>query len=102
DLWREADHVEETIGVWGYDRIPSTLPGGTIDLVTHPPALRQAQSVRRALVGAGLAEVVTYTFSDPARAALFRGPGDQPPVELLNPLAQDASWLRTHPLAGLL
>jgi len=72
------------------------------ELVTHPPALRQAQSVRRALVGAGLAEVVTYTFSDPARAALFRGPGDQPPVELLNPLAQDASWLRTHPLEGVL
>src|SRR4029450_6230512 len=87
---------------WGYDRIPSTLPGGTIALVTHPAALRQAQSVRRALGGAGLAEVVTYTFSDPARAALFRRPSDRPPVELLNPLAQDASWLRTPPLEGVL
>jgi phenylalanyl-tRNA synthetase beta chain len=102
DLSMEDDLVEEIIRVWGYDRIPSTLPGGTIALVTYPPALRQAQSVRRALVGAGLAEVVTYTFSDPAGAALFRGPGDQPPVELLNPLAQDASWLRTHPLEGVL
>jgi phenylalanyl-tRNA synthetase beta chain len=102
DLSMEDDLVEEIIRVWGYDRIPSTLPGGTIALVTHPAALRQAHRVRRALVGAGLAEVVTHTFSDPARAALFRRPGDRPPVELLNPLAQDASWLRTHPLEGVL
>jgi phenylalanyl-tRNA synthetase beta chain len=102
DLSMEDDLVEEIIRVWGYDRIPSTRPGGTIALVTHPAALRQAQSVRRTLVGAGLAEVVTHTFSDPARAALFRRPGDRPPVELLNPLAQDASWLRTHPLEGVL
>src|SRR5262245_25335915 len=102
DLSMEDDLVEEIIRVWGYDRIPSTLPGGTIALVTAPAALRQAQSVRRALLGAGLAEVVTYTFSDPARAALFRGPSDRLPVELLNPLAQDASWLRTHPLEGVL
>jgi phenylalanyl-tRNA synthetase beta chain len=102
DLSMEDDLVEEIIRVWGYDRIPSTLPGGTIALVTLPAALRQAQSIRRALVGAGLAEVVTHTFSDPARAALFRAPGDRPAVELLNPLAQDASWLRSHPLEGVL
>jgi phenylalanyl-tRNA synthetase beta chain len=102
DLSMEDDLVEEIIRVWGYDRIPSTLPGGTIALVTHPAALRQAQSVRRVLVGAGLVEVVTHTFSDPTRAVFFRRPSDRPPVELLNPLAQDASWLRTHPLEGVL
>jgi phenylalanyl-tRNA synthetase beta chain len=102
DLSMEDDLVEEIIRVWGYDRIPSTLPGGAIAPVTHPATMRQSQTVRRALVGAGLAEVITHSFSDPARAALFRRPTDQPPVELLNPLAQDASWLRSHPLEGVL
>ena len=102
DLSMEDDLVEEIIRVWGYDRIPSTLPGGAISLVTHPISLRQGQTVRRALVGAGLAEVVTYAFSDPARAALLRRPADPKPVELMNPLAQDASLLRTHPLEGVL
>jgi phenylalanyl-tRNA synthetase beta chain len=102
DLAMEDDLVEEIIRVWGYDRIPSALPGGAIALVTHPATMRQAQTVRRALVGAGLAEVITHSFSDPARAALFRRPADPPPVELLNPLAQDASWLRSHPLEGVL
>jgi len=102
DLSMEDDLVEEIIRVWGYDRIPSTLPGGAISLVTHPATLRQSQTVRQALVGAGLAEVVTYAFSDPGRTELLRRPADPKPVELMNPLAQDASLLRTHPLEGVL
>src|SRR3989442_1982432 len=102
DIAIEDDLVEEIIRVWGYHRIPSTLPGGPIALVTHPATLRQSQTVRRALVGAGLAEVITHSFSDPARAALLRRPSDPAPVELLNPLAQDASWLRSNPLEGVL
>ena len=102
DLSMEDDLVEEIIRVWGYDRIPSTLPGGSITLVTYPTALRQGQAVRRALVGAGLAEVVTYAFTDPARAELLRRPVDPKPVELVNPLAQDASLLRVNPLEGVL
>ena len=102
DLAIEDDLVEEIIRVWGYHRIPSTLPGGAIALVTHPATMRQSQTVRRALVGAGLAEVITHSFSDPARAALLRRPSDPAPVELLNPLAQDAAWLRSNPLEGIL
>ena len=102
DVAIEDDLVEEIIRVWGYHRIPSTLPGGAIALVTHPATMRQSQTVRRALVGAGLAEVITHSFSDPARAALLRQPSDPAPVELLNPLAQDASWLRSNPLEGVL
>src|SRR5262249_6260784 len=102
DLAMEDDLVEEIIRVWGYDRIPSTLPGGAISLVTHPIALRQSQAVRRALVGAGLAEVVTYAFTDPAKVELLRRPVDPKPVELMNPLAQDASLLRVNPLEGVL
>jgi phenylalanyl-tRNA synthetase beta chain len=102
DLSMEDDLVEEIIRVWGYDRIPSTLPGGAISLVTQPTGLLQGQTVRRALVGAGLAEVVTYAFTDPAKAELLRRPVDPKPVELMNPLAQDASLLRVNPLEGVL
>src|SRR5438445_3149976 len=98
----EDDLVEEIVRVWGYDRIPSAWPGGAISLVTHPATLRQSQAVQRALVGAGLAEIVTYAFSDPARTELLRRPTDPKPVELMNPLAQDASLLRMHPLEGVL
>jgi phenylalanyl-tRNA synthetase beta chain len=102
DVAMEDDLVEEIIRVWGYDRIPSTLPGGAISLVIHPATLRQSQTVRGALVGAGLAEVVTYAFSDPAKAELLRRTVDPKPVELMNPLAQDASLLRVNSLEGVL
>ena len=102
DLTMEDDLVEEVIRVWGYDRIPSTLPGGAISLVRLPDTRRQDRAVRTALVGAGLAEAVTYSFSSPAQAAVLRGPEDKPPVELVNPMSEEASVLRQHPLEGLL
>jgi phenylalanyl-tRNA synthetase beta chain len=67
-----------------------------------PATLVQAQTVRRTLVGAGLAEAITHAFSDPARAALLRAPGAPEPLRLRNPLSQDASLLRPSPLEGVL
>jgi phenylalanyl-tRNA synthetase beta chain len=98
DLAIEDDLVEEVIRVWGYDRIPSTLPGGAIRLVQVPPSRTQADAVRRALVGAGLDEAVTYSFSDPAQP----WGGRAAPLVLANPLSQEASCLRRHPLEGVL
>ena len=100
DIAMEDDLVEEIIRVWGYDKIPSTLVPTTVHLVTQPVSLRQAGAVRRVLVGAGLSEVVTSTFTDPARAAALPITGE--PVTLVNPLSQDGALLRHHPLAGML
>jgi phenylalanyl-tRNA synthetase beta chain len=100
DLAMEDDLVEEIIRVWGYDKIPSTLVPTTIRLVERPATVRQAHAVRQALVGAGLSEAVTYTFTDPAQAAALPAPGT--PLTLVNPLSQEASMLRHHPLAGVL
>jgi phenylalanyl-tRNA synthetase beta chain len=103
DLAIEDDLVEEIIRVWGYDKIPSTLPGGLLSPVTCPASFRQADRVRRALVDAGLSEIVTYSFSDPAHeAAIGRDPGGDDVLRLLNPLSQEASLLRTDLVPGLL
>ncbi|HEY3066190.1 MAG TPA: phenylalanine--tRNA ligase subunit beta [Methylomirabilota bacterium] len=102
DLAMEDDLVEEVIRVWGYDKIPSTLPGGALSLVTIPPALRQEATVRRALVGAGLHEVISYSFADPSRDALLGDADVDKPLPLLNPLSQDASIMRRHVLDGVL
>ena len=102
DLAMEDDLVEELIRVWGYDKLPATLPASAIEVVRQPAGLRQAEAVRRALVGAGLVETVTLSFGDPARAAALGRAGAGEPLALLNPLAQDASLLRQHPLEGVL
>jgi phenylalanyl-tRNA synthetase beta chain len=102
DLTIEDDLVEEVIRVWGYDRIPSTVPTGAIRLVTQPDTLRQEQAVREALSAAGLTEVMTYSFSDPGLAGVLPALEDDEPMRLLNPLGQDASLMRRHPLEGVL
>src|SRR5690606_14537948 len=102
DIAIEDDLVEEIIRVWGYDKLPSTLPGGDIALVQLPATMRQADAVRRALVGAGLTEIMGYAFSDPALGDVLRPAGAELPVGLLNPLSRDASWLRHNPLEGVL
>ncbi len=102
DLTLEDDLVEEVIRVWGYDKIPSTLMSGALRSVERPASLRQAESIRRALVGAGLHEVVTYSFSDPAYDEVLRTPAAPRPIALRNPLSRDASILRYNPLEGVL
>jgi phenylalanyl-tRNA synthetase beta chain len=95
----EDDLVEEVIRVWGYDRLPTTFSRGDVALARDSEIGRQERLVRSVLVGAGLTECVTYAFSDPARAGALGAPA---PLKLLNPLSQDASALRAHPLEGLL
>jgi phenylalanyl-tRNA synthetase beta chain len=102
DLTMEDDLVEEIVRVWGYDRIPSAAPAGSIRLVTQPEGLRQEQSVREALVAAGLTEVVSYTFVDPELDGALPPLDPLAPMRLLNPLSQDASTMRRHPLEGVL
>lgn len=102
DLAIEDDLVEEVIRVWGYDRIPSTLTRGALEPVEIPASRRQADLVRRALVGAGLTEVITYTFSDPAYDEVLRTRAAGRPLALVNPLSRDASLLRYNPLEGVL
>ena len=99
DLSIEDDLVEEVIRVWGYHRIPTTVGRAEVALARDSDRGRQEGIVREALVGAGLTECVTYAFSDPARAGALGASGG---LKLLNPLSQDASALRAHPLEGLL
>jgi phenylalanyl-tRNA synthetase beta chain len=102
DLTMEDDLVEEIVRVWGYDHIPSASPAGAIRLVTQPAGLRQERVVRDALVAAGLHEVMAYTFVDPQLSPVFPPLDPHEPMRLLNPLSQDASMMRRHPLEGIL
>jgi phenylalanyl-tRNA synthetase beta chain len=102
DLAIEDDLVEEIVRVWGYDRIPSTLPVGALALVRRPATHRQEDAVRRALEGAGLTEVVTMSFGDPVREAILAPSTAGKAIELLNPLSREASLLRRNLLEGAL
>ncbi len=103
DLEREVDLIEEVGRLAGYGRAPETLPlhrvaGG----LTRPQQVRRA--VRRALMGCGLDEVITYSFiAVDALDPLGLPPGDPrlEPVRLANPMSAEQAVMRTTLLPGL-
>lgn len=99
DVGRPADVAEEVARLHGYDRIPSTLPltGVTGGLTVAQHAERE---VRRAALSAGLHEAITRPFVGDEHLDGVHPGGD--PVVLSNPLAKDASAMRTSLVEGLL
>jgi phenylalanyl-tRNA synthetase beta chain len=105
DLRIAADLVEEVARIHGYDRIPSTLPGGAIEGVSIPARRETREAVRSALVGAGFTEVMTYPFASSGDADALRLAADDPrrrAVRVVNPIQADRPWLRTQLVASVL
>jgi len=95
DVSIEDDLVEEIARVWGYDKIPSTLPSGSLALTRRPRHMVARDTVRRALTGTGCQETVSLSLTDPAYLRhLELSPDDPRVVRLQNPLAVVvAVWL---------
>ena len=103
DVAIEDDLVEEIARVWGYEKIPSTLPSGVLALTRRPRQLVARDTVRRVLSGAGCQEAVSLSLTDPAHLRHLELSADDPRVvQLQNPLAADRSVLRPTLLFGLL
>jgi phenylalanyl-tRNA synthetase beta chain len=97
DLRGEEDLIEEVARIFGYDRVPATLPRGETPPADLAPALAIDARIRDTLVRAGLTEVMTLTLVPPEVAAR-----DGAPVMIQNPLVVDQSALRTSLLPGLM
>ncbi len=94
DISREIDLIEEVVRVYGYDRIPSTLPasktrGG------YSKDLKLQNYLREVSLRAGYTEVVTNPMIPEKMVELFRL-HDIPSFEavsIVNPLSKDMSYL---------
>src|SRR5438876_988557 len=103
DLRLEEDLIEEVARVGGYDRIPAALPEVPLAAGEDTPGRRLAAGVRRALVAAGLAEMVTLAFTDAETNRRLPGFVGRAlaPLAVKNPLSSETGELRRSPLAGL-
>ncbi|NLA41005.1 MAG: phenylalanine--tRNA ligase subunit beta [Smithella sp.] len=105
DIEREIDLMEEIARLYGYDRVPSTLPLVSVTETEEIPRLALEERIRRLLTGAGYSEIINYSFTSPACAdALGLPPADQRRgfVVIKNPLTEDQSVMRTTLAYGLL
>lgn len=105
DLTREVDLIEEVARIWGYDRIPSTLPRTSTVSVPQDLDQRMESLVREILVGFGFYEIITYVFMDRAALDLLElEPKDalRGALPLRNPIRWDHGVMRTTLLPGIL
>ncbi len=104
DIGREVDLVEEVARLYGYDRIPETLPYGVTTCGFRTAEQDAVHRIRMLLAGLGLYEVVTYSFVDRGVFDRIRLPLDSElrrTVNIANPLSDDQAVMRTLLFPGL-
>jgi phenylalanyl-tRNA synthetase beta chain len=104
DVEREEDLIEEVARIFGYDRIPETLPVETVGVGAMEPELEAERRVRQALLRAGLWEVLTLSLLHPSELERVGIPAGHPlreAIPLRNPLTQEHTHLRTTLLPSL-
>lgn len=99
DVSREIDLIEEVCRLYGYDKIPASMPKSTMAAL---PVDRTPTLIRESLAACGLNEI--WTSSLTAQKDLSHAPSSaaQDAVTVLNPLSPDHQALRQSLLPGLL
>ncbi|MGA9173603.1 MAG: phenylalanine--tRNA ligase subunit beta [Thermoactinomyces sp.] len=103
DVMIEVDLIEEVARIFGYDRIPTTLPWGQ----QPPGGLTKEQkwrrTIRHTLRNMGLHEVMTYSLtSEQAQAEVESLHPEAHPIHLAMPMSSEHAILRTTLLPQLI
>ena len=105
DLFRLADLAEEVARFYGYDNIPTTLPAGESTTGKLSFKLRIEQVARDIAEFCGFSQGMTYSFESPKvfdKLLLPADSGLRNAIEIMNPLGEDYSIMRTTSLNGML
>jgi phenylalanyl-tRNA synthetase beta chain len=105
DIEREIDLIEEVVRMYGYDRVPVTVPAVSVKEMDVISRLALEERIRQLLTGGGYSEIINYSFTTPASAEeLLLPPDDERRrfVVIKNPLTEDQSVMRTTMSYGLL
>lgn len=101
DITIEEDLVEEVARLYGYDRIPTTLPIGSSAPGYLTDYQKKRRVVRRYLEGAGLYQATTYSLTNPTKATQY-ALETRTPIALSMPMSEEHSLLRLSILPQLL
>ncbi len=99
DLSIEEDLIEEVARVHGFDNIPAHPPRAPAMMRAQPEAKRSLHALRERIAACDYQETINFAFVEPAWEADFSGEAD--PIRLLNPIASQASVMRTTLIGSL-
>lgn len=97
DMQEEIDFVEEIARIYGYDKMPVTLPKSNTEArKTREQELREL--AKEILVGMGVTEIQTYSFVSPKsieNIGVSKNDIKSEFIRILNPLGEENSVMRT-------
>lgn len=103
DLKEPVDLIEEIARVYGYGKIPPTLPGLQADQRQFNARERKSfdfgKKVRELFSGQGFSQVITYSFISSSENQIF-SEGEE--LKISNPLSEGMEAMRKSLLPGLL
>jgi phenylalanyl-tRNA synthetase beta chain len=99
DISIEEDLIEEVARVHGFDRIPAAPPRAAARMIAAPEARRSLHELRERLAALDYQETVNFAFVEPAWEADLAGATN--PIRLLNPIASQASVMRSSLIGSL-
>ena len=105
DIINTADIAEEVVRLYGFDKIEETMFRGAADLGGRTPIEAFRYRINDAMAGLGYCESCTYSFVSPKSLDKINIPADSELrnfIRLINPLGEDTSVMRTHPLPSML
>lgn len=100
DLITDQDIIEEIVRLYGFNRIPTTLPMSR-SVGKRTEKQKKTKAIREALIHLGFDEVITYSLVSKQHAVVF-DTEDQKVISLLHPMTEERSTLRHSLLPSLL
>ncbi|HXV11420.1 MAG TPA: phenylalanine--tRNA ligase subunit beta [Burkholderiales bacterium] len=100
DIAIEEDLIEELARIYGYERIPATLPATRVAMLPVPESTRALSSIRAVLAVRDYQEIVSYSFVDESWERDLAG--NLSPVALANPIASHMNVMRSTLAGGLI
>jgi phenylalanyl-tRNA synthetase beta chain len=101
DISIEEDIIEEVARLYGYDRLPATLPVAETKPGKLTPYQAKRRKVRRYLEDVGLFQAITYSLTSEEKATMFALETAEP-IRLALPMSEERSVLRQSLLPHLL
>ncbi|HET6395256.1 MAG TPA: phenylalanine--tRNA ligase subunit beta [Pseudoxanthomonas sp.] len=99
DIALEEDLIEELARIHGYDRLPTTVPGGPARIAAASETRLGEAELRRQMVARDYLEAISFAFVE---AELLRQWGvEAGTVPLANPLSAELAVMRPRLLPGL-
>ena len=102
DITMAADLIEEVARIYGYDKIPSTLPEMSMTVGKRTDVQAKKHMIRNLLKDQGLHETLTYSLTSPTLVEDFNIFHTNETIKLAMPLGEERSVTRKSIISSLL